>query len=129
MVPLSAWSVSGEGGLARVRLAGANCAALVTPWGDAWLSPALGLGVGALLIHTQGEADAGYQGNQELRAAVLPHGRVELGVRLSERWRLRAAVVAGFASPRPVLIFGEKREEGWLNPLLISSLGVETALP
>lgn len=127
--PLNGWSVEGEGGRARIWLGSATCAALVNPWGDARLSPGLGLGIGALALYTRGEAEAGYEGTSELHAALFPHGRVELALKLGQRLRLRAALAAGFATPRPVLLFGEKREESWLNPVLISSLGAEVALP
>lgn len=129
LAPLNGWSVEGEGGRARVWLGSATCAALVNPWGDAWLSPGLGLGLGALALYTRGEAEAGYEGTNELHAALFPHGRVELALKLGQSWRLRAALAAGFATPRPVLLFGEKREESWLNPVLISSFGAEVALP
>jgi hypothetical protein len=129
LAPLNGWTVEGEGGRARVWLGSATCAALVNPWGDAWLSPGLGLGLGALALYTRGEAEAGYEGTNELHAALFPHGRVELALKLGQRWRLRAALAAGFATPRPVLLFGEKREESWLNPVLISSFGAEVALP
>jgi hypothetical protein len=129
LAPLKGWSVAGEGGRAKVWLGSATCAALVNPWGDAKLSPGLGLGLGALGIHTRGEADEGYEGTRGLHAALFPHGRLELAFGATEWLRLRAALVAGFATPRPVLLFAEKREESWLNPLLISSFGVEVALP
>lgn len=129
LAPVSSWSVEGEGGRTRVWLGSATLAALVNPWGDARLSPGLGLGLGALALYTRGEAEAGYEGTSELHAALFPHGRLELALKLGPRFRLRAALAAGFATPRPVLLFAEKREESWLNPVLISSLGAEFALP
>jgi hypothetical protein len=129
LAPLSSWEVAGEGGRAHVGLGSASCAALVNPWGESVLSPGLGLGLGALAIWTRGEADVGYEATSELHAALFPHGRAELALKLGERLRVRAALAAGFATPRPVLLFGERREESWLNPVLISSIGVEAALP
>lgn len=129
LLPLHGWSVAGDGGQAKVWLGGATLAGLVSPWADRVLSPGLGLGLGALALRTRGEADAGYRGATGLTAAFFPHARVELAWRLAARWRLRGALVAGFATPRPVLLFGEKREQTWLNPLLTSSLGIEAALP
>ena len=129
LAPLNGWVVDGEGGRARVWLGSATFAGLVNPWGERRLTPGLGLGVGALWLRTRGEAQSGYRGTNELSAAFFPHGRVELALRLTEWLRLRAAFVGGFATPRPVLLFGEKREESWLNPLLISSLGVEATIP
>jgi hypothetical protein len=129
LAPLSSWEVAGEGGRAHVWLGSATCAALVSPWGENVLSPGLGLGLGALALWTRGEADVGYEASSELHVALFPHGRVELALKLGERLRARAALAAGFATPRPVLLFGERREESWLNPVLISSIGVEAALP
>jgi hypothetical protein len=128
LAPLNAWLVAGEGGRAKVWLGGATLAGLVNPWGERRLSPGLGLGLGMVALHTAGEAKAGYQGASELNAAFFPHGRAELALQLSEWLRVRAALVAGFATPRPVLLFGSGREESWLNPLLISTLGVEALL-
>ncbi|HVY29535.1 MAG TPA: hypothetical protein VHB79_23410 [Polyangiaceae bacterium] len=129
LAPLSGWSVEGEGGSAKIWLGSATVAALVNPWGERWLSPGLGLGLGALGLRTRGEAQPGFEASSELHAALFPHGRVELALGLTPSLRLRAALVAGFATPRPVLLFAEKREESWLNPLLISTLGVEVTLP
>jgi hypothetical protein len=129
LAPLGGWSVAGEGGQAKVWLGSATLAALVNPWGDRMLSPGLGLGLGALAVRTRGDAEAGFRGTSAFNAALFPHGRVELALTLSAWLRLRAAAVAGFATPRPVLLFGNKREESWLNPLLVSSLGVEVTFP
>jgi hypothetical protein len=80
-----------------------------------------------LALNTQGEAKQGFRGTSELNAALFPHARLELALSLTTWLRSRAAVAAGFASPRPVLLFGRNREESWLNPLVLSSLGVEIA--
>jgi hypothetical protein len=127
LAPINAWSVAGEGGTAEVRLGAATVAGIVTPWGERALTPGLGLGVGMLVLHTRGEAQAGFRGASELNAALFPHARLELALSLTAWLRLRAAAAAGFASPRPVLLFGQNRDESWLNPLLLSSLGVEIA--
>jgi hypothetical protein len=127
LAPINAWSVEGEGGTANVRLGTATVAGIVTPWGERVLTPGLGLGLGMLALHTQGEASDGFRGTSELNAALFPHARLELGLSLTAWLRLRAALAAGFASPRPVLLFGQNREESWLNPLLLSSLGAEIA--
>lgn len=127
LAPISAWSVEGEGGTAEVRLGTATIAGIVTPWGERTLTPGLGLGVGMVALHTRGQAQAGFRGESELNAALFPHARLELALSLSASLRLRAAQAAGFASPRPVLLFGQNREESWLNPLLLSSLGIEIA--
>jgi hypothetical protein len=129
LAPFSGFAVRGEGGRARVWLGGASGAAVVQPWGDGRLAPAAGLGVGLLALQTRGEAEAGYEGESDLNVAVFPHARAELGFGVTRWLRLRAALVAGFATPRPVLLFGDERAESWLNPLLASSLGVEVALP
>lgn len=128
LAPINAWHVEGEGGTAKVRLGAATVAGLVTPWGEQPLTPGLGLGVGMIALHTRGEAEAGFRGTSELNAAFFPHARLELGLGLTVWLRLRAALSAGFASPRPVLLFGQNRAESWLNPLVISSLGAEIAL-
>jgi hypothetical protein len=129
LAPLNSFTVEGEGGSAEVRLGTAAIAGIVTPWGEHALTPGLGLGLGLVALHTRGEAQPGFVGTSELNVAFFPHGRLELGLGLSAWLRLRAALSGGFASPRPVLLFGQNRQEGWLNPLLLSSLGVEIALP
>lgn len=128
LAPISAWNVEGEGGTAKVRLGAATVAGIVTPWGEQTFTPGLGLGLGMVALHTRGEARAGFRGASALNAAFFPHARLELGLSLTVWLRLRAALSAGFASPRPVLLFGQNREESWLNPLAISSLGAEIAL-
>jgi hypothetical protein len=137
LLSLSDWTVEGEGGIAEVRTGGATVSALVTPWGERTLTPGLGLGVGALALYTRGEAHAGYLGSTDLNFAAFPHGRLELGLAPfgdsgekahSGSLRLMLAMVAGFATPRPVLVFGGDTAEAWLNPLWISSIGVEVAL-
>jgi hypothetical protein len=127
LAPINAWSVDGEGGTAQVRLGAATVAGIVTPWGERALTPGLGLGLGVLALDTRGEAQAGFRGESELNAALFPHARLEVALSLSAWLRARAGLAAGFASPRPVLLFGQNREESWLNPLLLSSLGVEIA--
>jgi len=127
--PLSEWSVDGQGGSAKVWLAAATIGALVTPWGERMLTPGLGLGVGLVGLHTRGEAVAGYRGTSDLNFAAFPHGRLELAIGLSGSIRLKAALATGFVAPRPTLLFAEERAEAWLNPLFLSSLGAEVALP
>jgi hypothetical protein len=129
LVPLDEWSVEGDGGSAKIRLGTATLAGIVNPWGEQTLTPGLGLGLGVVVLHSRGEADAGFQGTSELNAAFFPHSRVDLALNVNGWLRLRAAVTGGFASPRPVLLFGQKREESWVNPLLLASLGAELALP
>lgn len=126
--PLSAWSVEGQGGSAKVRVGAATISALVTPWGERVLTPGLGLGMGLLGLATRGEAQAGYRGTSALNFAAFPHGRLELAASLVGAVRLRAAFVAGFAAPRPTLLFAEQRAEAWLNPLSLCSVGVEVVL-
>lgn len=129
LAPLNGWSVAGDGGTAKIWLGTATLAGMVNPWGERALTPGLGLGVGVAALHSRGEPEAGFRGTSELNAAFFPHGRVELALQVIAWLRLRAALTAGFPTPRPVLLFGEKREESWLNPLLLSSLGVELELP
>lgn len=129
LAPFSGFTVRGEGGRARVWLGGASGAAIVQPWGDGRLAPGAGLGVGLLALRTRGDAEAGYEGASDLNVAAFPYARAELGFGVTRWLRLRAAVLAGFATPRPVLLFGDERAESWLNPLLASSLGAEVALP
>jgi hypothetical protein len=126
--PLSEWSVEGQGGSAKIRAGAATLGALVLPWDGEAVTPALGLGVGVLALQTRGEARTGYRGASDLSLAAFPHGRLELGIALTSSVRLKGAFVAGFAAPRPVLLFAEQREEAWLNPLFLSSVGVEVPL-
>ena len=81
------------------------------------------------LTITSGTLSLNASGTSDLNAALFPHGRLELGLVLGASLRVRAALAAGFATPRPVLLFAAERQEAWLNPLLNSSLGIEVALP
>ena len=85
--------------------------------------------MGLLGLSTRGDARAGYRGTNDLSFAAFPHGRLELGIGLTGSIRLKAGFMAGFATPRPTLLFAEERAEAWLNPLFLSSLGAEVALP
>lgn len=129
LAPLSGFGVEGEGGRAKVWVGSASGAALLQPWGERRLTPALGLGVGVLGLRTEGEARAGYEATRELSLGIFPHLRADLGLDVAPGWRVRAAFVAGVASPRPILLFADQRAESWLNPLLVSTLGAEVALP
>lgn len=129
LIPLNAWSVAGDGGTAKIRLGSATLAGIVNPWGERRLTPGLGLGLGVVALHTRGEADAGFRGTSELNAAFFPHSRIDLALDATSWLRVRAALTGGFAAPRPVLLFGQKRQESWLNPLLLASVGAEIALP
>jgi hypothetical protein len=124
----SEWSVEGQGGTAKIRVGTATVGALVLPWGEGPLTPGLGLGVGLLGLSTRGDAAAGFKATSDLNFAAFPHGRLELGVTLTDSFRLRLGVVAGFSAPRPTLLFAEERAQSWLNPLFLSSLGAEVAL-
>jgi len=42
--------------------------------------------------------------------------------------RLHGQFFAGFALPRPVLLFADQRDRNWLSTLLFGALGVEVAL-
>lgn len=139
LVSLSDFTVEGEGGSAKIRVGGATVSALVVPWGERTLTPALGFGFGALALYTQGDAQAGYLGTTALNFAAFPHARLELAlgplVRVDEEGRaavgavrLRFALLAGFATPRPDLVFAGDTATDWLNPVLVSSMGVEVAL-
>jgi hypothetical protein len=128
LLALSDWRVEGEGGEARIQVGAATVGALVVPWGEGIVTPGLGLGIGALALYTLGEARAGYRATTELNVVAFPHGRLELGLSLSDSIRLRATFVAGFATPRPVLLFADEKAKAWLNPLWVSTLGVEVAL-
>jgi hypothetical protein len=99
--------------------------ASVIPWSDARLSPSLGLGWGGLGIWSQGSAAVGFQGSNELAVVGFPHARLRVAAAVSSRSRLTAGLVAGFATPRPVLLFDQERDSNWLNPLLIASFGWE----
>jgi hypothetical protein len=122
---LHAFSIGGAGGRADVRLWGVLLGASVIPWGDSPFSPSLGLGWGGLGIWSQGSPAAGFQGSNNLAVVGFPHARVRFGVPVSSRSRVTAGLVAGFATPRPVLLFDQERDSNWLNPLLIASLGWE----
>lgn len=128
-VSLSAFSVEGSGGRADIRMGALLLGASVVPWPEARVSPSLGLGWGGLGLLSQGRAAAGFRGTTELRFAGLPHTRLRIGLRLSAQSSLSAGLVAGLATPRPVLLLAEQRISNWLNPLLIASLGWEHRFP
>lgn len=128
LVPLGEWRVSGQGGRVSAWAGGLLVGGSVAPWGDQVVTPSLGLGLGALALHTRGEASPGFRGTSALNLALFPHARLGATWALSERLRLRAQLLGGFATPRPVLLFAEQRESAWVNPLLSGALGLEVGL-
>ena len=128
LVPLSEWQVSGQGGRVSAWAGAITLGGSVAPWGGRVVTPTLGLGVGALALHTRGEAAAGFRGNSDLNLAAFPHARLGLALQLSPGIRAKTLVLAGFAAPRPVLLLAEERNSAWLNPLLTGALGLEVAL-
>jgi hypothetical protein len=128
LVPLSEWQVSGEGGRVNAWAGALTVGGSVAPWGERALTPTLGLGVGALALHTRGEATAGFRGTSDLNLVAFPHGRLGASLQISAGLRATGLFLAGFAAPRPVLLFAEERNAAWVNPLLLGALGLEVAL-
>lgn len=128
LVPLSEWRVSGQGGRVSAWAGGLLVGGSVAPWGDHVLTPSLGLGLGALALHTRGEPAPGFRGTSDLNLTLFPHARVGATWSVASRVRLRAQLACGFATPRPVLLFAEQRESTWINPLLSGALGLEIGL-
>lgn len=128
LVPLSEWHVAGQGGRVSAWAGAVTVGASLAPWGEQTVTPTLGLGVGALALHTRGEPGAGFRGNSALNLRAFPHGRLGAALQLSATVRAKALVLAGFVAPRPVLLFAEDRDGAWLNPLLTGALGLEVAL-
>ncbi len=125
LVPLNESSVSGQGGRVRAWAGAFAFGGSVAPWGERTFTPALGLGVAALALHTRGEANAGFRGTSDLNVVAWPHARLAATLRLSTRLRACAQVLAGFATPRPVLLLADERNAAWVNPLLSGALGLE----
>ena len=128
LVPLSEWRVDGQGGRVNAWAGGLLVGGSVAPWGDHTITPSLGLGVGALALHTRGEPVSGFRGTSDLNLVAFPHARLGATWTVSQRVRLRAQLEGGFAAPRPVLLFAEERESTWVNPLLSGALGLEVGL-
>jgi hypothetical protein len=128
LVPLSEWQVSGEGGRVNAWAGAITVGASVAPWGERTFTPTLGLGVGGLALHTRGEATAGFRGTSDLNLVAFPHGRLGLNLQIAAGLRVTGLFLAGFAAPRPVLLFAEERNAAWVNPLLVGALGLEVAL-
>lgn len=126
-LPLGAWRVEGEGGRASAWLAGPTLSLLAGARQDGVVAPAVGLGVAALALHVQGEAASGFRAASSTRLLVVPHARAELSLRLSSRVSASGAIVAGYATPRPVLLFADERQSA-INPLLSAGLCFELGL-
>jgi hypothetical protein len=128
LVPLSEWRVSGQGGRVSAWAGGLLVGGSVAPWGDRLVTPSLGLGIGALALHTRGEAEPGFRGTSDLNLVAFPHARLGATWSVAGRVRLRAQLLGGFAAPRPVLLLAEQRETTWVNPLLSGAIGLEVGL-
>ena len=120
--------MSGQGGRVSAWAGALAIGASVAPWGERTFTPALGLGVAAVALHTRGEAVEGFRGTSDLNVVAWPHARLAATLRLSPRLRARAQVLAGIATPRPVLLFADERNAAWVNPLLSGGLGLEITL-
>ncbi len=128
LVPLSESSVAGQGGRVSAWTGAFAIGGSVAPWGERTFTPTLGLGVAALALHTRGDAAEGFRGTSDLNVVAWPHARLAGTLRLSDRLRARAQVLAGFATPRPVLLFADERNAAWVNPLVSGALGLEVTL-
>lgn len=128
LLPIGSWTVAGPGGQGRVWVGSLAAAASVLPWRERTFTPSVGLGVGALALHTRGDAQPGFRGTSGWSWSAFPHGRLAATLELWGPLRLRVEGLAGFALPRAVLLFDEQRQASWINPLLTGSLGLEVSL-
>ena len=120
--------VEGTEGRASVTLASASVAGdvlfLDTP---KWRGHA-GVGVGAVWAHMEGTASQAFVGRGDDVLAALSYLHGGASYRLGSNVRLFGDLTFGVATPRPVVVFGERTVAAWGQPVGTASLGLELGL-
>ena len=80
-------------------------------------------------MSTVSQGAKGYVGRTEDHALALPYVRAGLAAQLTRGFALRADILAGFAAPRPTIVFAGRTTATWGQPLLAPSFGLEALWP
>lgn len=113
---------------ATVRAALAQAEVALEPWPELRLSPAVFARGGALAVWAVGQAPAPDVGLTDGQVAGLGCAGVALGLRVSERLRVRASAEVGLAFPSVAIAFGSTTVARVGRPLFDASVGVGIAL-
>jgi hypothetical protein len=129
LIPTAPMKIDEPEGAARV-LAGTLSPGLEVALMPPGRTPALsiGAGAGALFLGMKGAATAPNESRSVRVAAVLPHLAVALSVALSNIFRFRADLVAGWAAPRPVVRMLDRDVASFGRPLLSAMVGLEAGV-
>lgn len=119
--------VEAPGGTSSVRstLFGMD-ASWTWPRGDATLLG--GLGLGAVWVHAEGRADAGFDARSTDAWLAWPYARAGGTFALSQRLRIALDLRAGATLPRAVIRFADRDVATLGRPLVVPGLGLEVAL-
>lgn len=126
-VTASASTLRREEAQAAVRAGMARLALMLEPWPDAWLSPAVSLGGGVLVVWASGTVPEPDVGQTQAQVVALGSAGPSLGLRLSKRVQVRAAFQAGLALPSVAINFGTQTLARVGRPFFDGSLGLVAA--
>jgi len=127
--PVSSSSVEGSEGRASVSFGLFGLGIGLRPWPSTPWAPEVGAGLAAALVPTRGTAASGFAGHSQVDGAAVPYVCAGFGIHVSSSWRVRTDALAGWAFPRPVVWFADRRVAQWGAPLAALSLGIEYLAP
>ncbi|HEY3234291.1 MAG TPA: hypothetical protein VGJ84_06225 [Polyangiaceae bacterium] len=112
----------------RIGMLGVGCHLRFASAQAHWV-PTLDLGLGAVLMHTQGHAAPPFVDASELVTVAAPFVEPAVSLLVTLRLRVGVAATLGIATPRPVVLFGGRTAATWGQPLFLGvSAGMEVAL-
>jgi len=127
--PLGPATVEEAEGSADVHIGLATAGVRFLPWRERWrLRPSLSLGVGAILVHMQGTAAAGYEDGEDWVASFAGAAGGGLSLRLPWRLWVQLDALVGVALPRPAVGFAGRTAATWGQPFVNVNLGLGVRL-
>ncbi len=125
LAPVSRSTMAGPEGHALVTTGLLGAGLGFQPFRERRITPSVGAGVAAVVLHTRGVPNPGFSGTTQLDFAAYPHLRLDVSAAISPLVRFRAELLGGTLAPRPVLLFVDRRAGAWGNALLLAGLGFE----
>lgn len=120
--------LSQETGSAEVGWLSLRGSVLFEPWSRYRVSPAFGLGVGALYLWAVGDADVGYHDQSDGAVAFVASATVRLGIRLTRRLRLSLSAAVGLPLPAISVRFAGSPVAGTDRVMVDALAALEIAL-
>ena len=90
-----------------------------------WWSPDLGAGLAGMVVQVRGIPGPGLSGHTDTSLAASPYLRTGFGVAFWKTLALRADLLALWAMPRTVILFGDRQVGSWGRPVVLGSAGLE----